>query len=59
MIDHFREKSIVFRDTKDSQEHVAKNRLSIPSPSSSEPMAEIAQLRVPSIAHFGPRIYGS
>ena len=45
MIDHFREKSIVFRDTRDSQEHDAKNRLSIPSLSSSEPVAEVESVK--------------
>ena len=43
--DHFREKSIVFRDTRDSQEHDAKNRLSIPSPSPSEPVAEVESVK--------------
>ena len=41
VIDHFRKKSIVFRDTRDHQEHDAKNRLSIPSPSPEKLVAEI------------------
>ena len=45
VIDHFREKSIVFRDTRDSQEHDAKNRLSIPSPSSLEPVVEVESVK--------------
>ena len=45
MTDHFREKSIVFRDTRDSQEYDAKNRLSIPSPSSLEPVAEVESVK--------------
>ena len=45
VIDHFREKSIVFRDTRDHQEHDVKNRLSIPGPSSEKSVAEIAQLK--------------
>ena len=35
--DHFRKKSIIFQDTRDHREHNAKNRLSIPSPSSPDP----------------------
>ena len=45
VIDHFRKKSLFFRDTRDHQEDVAKNRLSIPSPSPEKPMAEIARLK--------------
>ena len=45
VIDHFRKKSIIFRDTTDNQEHDAKNRLLIPGPSSEKPVAEIAQLK--------------
>ena len=37
----FLEKTIVFRDRKDNQEHDAKVRLSIPSPSSEKLKAEI------------------
>ena len=43
--DHFRKKSIVLWDTRDSQEHDAKNRLSIPSPSSWEPVAEVESVK--------------
>ena len=45
VIDHFREKCIVFRDTRDHQEHDAKNRLLIPGPSSEKPLAEIHELK--------------
>ena len=45
LIGHFRKKCIIFRDTRDHQEHDAKNRLSIPGPSSEKPVAEIAQLK--------------
>ena len=45
MTDNFREKCIVFRDTRDHQEHDAKNRLLIPGPSSEKPVAEIHQLK--------------
>ena len=45
VIDHFRKKSIIFRDTTDNQEHDAKNRLLIPGPSSEKPVAEIHQLK--------------
>jgi len=44
-IDHFRKKSIIFRDTRDHHEHDAKNRLLIPGPSSEKPVAEIDQLK--------------
>ena len=40
VIGHFRKKMIIFRDTRDHQEHDAKNRLSIPSPSPEESLAE-------------------
>ena len=42
---HFRKKSIIFRDTRDHQEHDAKNRLSIPGPSPEKSVAEIDQLK--------------
>ena len=45
MTDHFRKKSIIFRDTRDHHEHDAKNRLLIPGPSSEKPVAEIHQLK--------------
>ena len=45
VIDYFREKSIIFRDTTDNQEHDAKNRLSIPSPSSEKPVAEVLSVK--------------
>ena len=43
--DHFRKKSLFFRDTRDHPEHDAKNRLSLPSPSPEKPLAEIHQLK--------------
>ena len=39
--DHFRKKSLFFRDTRNNQEYDAKNRLSIPGPSPEKLMAEI------------------
>ena len=39
--DHFRKKSLFFRDTRDNQKHDAKKRFSIPVPSSEKPLAEI------------------
>ena len=45
MTGHFRKKSIIFRDTTEHQEHNTKNRLSIPSPSSEKPVAEIDHLK--------------
>ena len=45
VIDHFRKKSLFFRDTRENQEYDAKNRLSIPSPSPEKPVAEIARLK--------------
>ena len=45
VIDHFRKKSIIFRDTRDHQEYDAKNRLSLPSPSPEKPLAEIDELK--------------
>ena len=53
VIDHFRKKAIVFRDTRDHQEHDAKNRLSIPSPSSEKPVAEIDQLKKTDLRQMG------
>ena len=45
VIGHFRKKSLFFRDTRDNQELDAKNRLSIPVPSSEKPLAEIHELK--------------
>ena len=45
MTGHFRKKSIIFLDTRDHQEHDAKVRLSIPSPSPEKLKAEIIQLK--------------
>ena len=42
---HFRKKSIIFRDTRDHQEYDAKNRLSIPGPGPEKPVAEIDELK--------------
>ena len=49
---HFRKKSIIFRDTRDHQEYDAKNRLSIPGLSSEKPLAEvISDKRKPTLAN--------
>ena len=45
VIEHFRKKSLFFQDTRDHQEHDAKNLLSIPGPSSEKPVAEIARIK--------------
>ena len=45
VIDHFREKSLFFQDTRDNQEYDAENRLSLPGPSSEKLMAEIIRLK--------------
>ena len=45
LIGHFRKKSLFFWDTRNNQEHDAKNRLSLPSPSPEKPVAEIARLK--------------
>ena len=45
MTDDFWKKSIIFRDTREHQEHDTKNRLSIPGPSSEKLMAEIDELK--------------
>ena len=58
-MDQFEKNPLFFQDTRDHPEHVAKNCLSLPSPSTEKPLAEIDQLRVPSLAPFRPRIYGS
>ena len=42
---HFRKKCLFFRDTRDNQGHDAKNRLSIPGPSSEKLVAEIIPLK--------------
>ena len=38
-------KPLFFRDTRDNQEHDAKNRLSLPGPSPEKLMAEIIRLK--------------
>ena len=43
--DHFRKKLLFFLDTRNNQEHDAKNRLSIPGPSPEKPVAEIIPLK--------------
>ena len=43
--DHFRKKSLFFRDTRDHQEHDTKNRLSVPGPNPEKLMAEIDELK--------------
>ena len=43
--DHFRKKSLFFRDTRDHPEHDAKNRLSLPCPSPEKSLAEIDELK--------------
>ena len=43
--DHFRKKFVFFLETRYNLEHDAKNRLSIPSPSSEEPMAEVESVK--------------
>ena len=45
MIGHFEKKSLFLRDTRDHQEHDAKVRLPIPSPSPEKLKAEIIQLK--------------
>ena len=45
MTGHFRKKSIIFRYTREHQEHDTRNRLSISSLSSEKPVAEIDQLK--------------
>ena len=45
LMGHFRKKSLFFWDTRDNQEHDAKNRLLIPGPSPEKLMAEIARLK--------------
>ena len=45
LIGHFRKKILFFRDTREHPEHDAKNRLSISSPSSEKPLAEIHELK--------------
>ena len=45
MTGHYRKKSLFFRDTRDNQEHDAKNRLSIPGPSPEELLAEVLSLK--------------
>ena len=44
-MDHFREESLFFRDTRNYQEHDAKNRLSISGPSREKPVVEIIPLK--------------
>ena len=43
--DDFWKKSIIFRDTREHQEHDTKIRLSIPSPSSEKPLAEVLSVK--------------
>ena len=45
VIDRFRKKTIIFRDTTDNQEHGAKHRFLIPGPTSEKPVAEIDELK--------------
>ena len=45
LTDHFRKKSLFFRDTRDNREHDAKNRLPKPGPSPEKPVAEIIPLK--------------
>ena len=45
VIDHFREKSLFFRDTANNKKHDAKKRLSISGPSLEKPVAEIIPLK--------------
>ena len=40
LMGHFRKISLFFGDTRDNQEHGAKNRLSIPAPSPGKLLAE-------------------
>ena len=54
VIDHFRKKSIVFRDTRDHQEHDSKNRLPIPGPSPEKSVAEIDQLKKNDLSSYFP-----
>ena len=51
MTNHFRKKSLFFRDTRDHSEHDAKNRLPLPSPSPEKPLAEIDQLKKTDLNH--------
>ena len=45
LTDHFRKKCLFFRDTRDNQEHDAKNRLSIPGHSPEKLLAEVLSLK--------------
>ena len=45
MTDHFRKRSLCFRDTRDKQEHDTKKLMSIPGPSPEKLMAEIELLK--------------
>ena len=61
VIDHFREKSLFFRDTRDNTEHDAKNRLSISITSFEKTLAEIVsvkqKLTLGVLIHRVPLIY--
>ena len=58
MTNDFRKKSIIFRDTRDHQEYDAKTRLSIPSPSSSEPVAEVESVKKKlTLGLMGPTVH--
>ena len=48
---------MIFRDTTDKLEHDAKNRLSIPSPSSEKPVAEIDQLKKTDLTFIDKEIH--
>ena len=50
--DDFWKKSIIFRDTREHQEHDTKNLLSIPGPSSEKLMAEIDELKKPTLGVY-------
>ena len=45
VIDHFRKKSIIFRDMRTHGEHNAKDRLSISCPSPEKPSSQILRLK--------------
>ena len=52
VIDHLWKKRLIFRDTRDHPEHDAKSRLSLPSPSPEKPLAEIHELKKPTLDIF-------
>ena len=53
VIDHFRKKSLFFRDTREHPEHDAKNRLWISITSSEKTLAEIASVKKKTDLIFG------